>query len=289
MNWHIMDRHRSDITLESIVLMAALVAILSVVASFIFGVQGLALGPLTLVMFWLVEAKAPIAWILRAHRAAPIPPDHPVTRLFAALYRRAGLDQRVSLYYSPSGNFNAYTVGHSGESAIVLNAPVLQYFADEEIAGILAHELSHVVNHDTRFMALAASLASMISQMSFVLILICIITSPIAYMQGHLPAYLGMVVIALLLPSIAIFLQAKLSQAREFAADLGATELLGDPRYLISALVKLERYSGALMLPWIRRTQGYFGSHPNTAERVRRLQSYNEQGYPPHHSGTLGY
>lgn len=283
MNMHAIDRQRSDITTESVLLVAALVAMLSVVASLIFGTEGLIFGPLSLIMFWLVESKAPISWILRMHRALPVPPNHPAARLFAGLVSRADVGQQVDLYYSPSESFNAYTIGHSRASAIVVNAPVFRHFTDEELAGILAHELSHVVNHDTRFMTIAASLATLISQMSFILIVVCVMTLPLAFAQGHVFAYLAMVAIALFLPSIAVFLQAKLSQAREFAADLGATQLLGSPDFLISALLKLERYSGAFMLPWIRRTRQYFGSHPDTLERVQRLESYGS------HQGGAGY
>ena len=282
MNWHVMDHHRNDIGVETALLLMALVAMLSVVASLIFGMEGLLFGPLSLAIFWFFEARAPLSWILRAHRATPVPPHHPAARMFTALVRRAGLRQPVHLYYSPSGSFNAYTIGHSEESAIVVNEPVFRYFSDEELAGIMAHELSHVVNRDTRFMTIANSLATLIAQMAFVLIVVCIVTLPLAIAQGHVFAYLGMVAIALFLPSVSVFLQAKLSQAREFAADLGATELLGEPDYLISALLKLERYSGMFMLPWIRRTQHYFGSHPNTIERIQRLESYGRSRTPRH-------
>lgn len=277
MNMHAIDRQRSDINVESLLLVAALMAMLSVVASLMFGAVGLAFGPLSLAIFWLVETKAPIAWVLRAHRATPIAANHPVGQLFAAIAARAQLGQPVRLYYSPSNSFNAYTIGHSGGSAIVVNAPLFRYFSDEEMAGILAHELSHVANQDTRFMTIAASLATLISQMCFVLIIVCVITLPIAFAQGHVMAYLATVVIALFLPSVAVLLQAKLSQAREFAADLGATRLLGDPDYLISALLKLERYNGMFMMPWIRKTQHYFGSHPDTLARIQRLEAYSRR------------
>ena len=85
------------------------------------------------------------------------------------------------------------------------------------------------------------------------------------------------VAFAFFMPSVAIILQAKLSRAREFAADLGATELLGTPDYLIRALLKLENYNRPFMLPWIRRAQNYFGTHPNTLQRVQRLESYTQR------------
>jgi len=279
----LIDQNRDEIALESTLLMGGLVAMLSAAAGLIFGVEGLLFGPLTLLMFWLVEAKVPVSWVLRAHRALPVPADHPAARMFAGICRRAGIDSDARLYYAPSRNFNAYTIGHSAESAVVLNTPILEYFTDQEIAGILAHELSHVANRDTRFMAIAASIATMISQISFILIITCLITLPIAFAQGAVLSYLGMIVIALFMPTVAMFLQAKLSRTREFAADLGATELLGDPGYLISALLKLERYSGAFLLPWIRRGQDYFGTHPNTIERIERLKSLQPPHYPSDH------
>lgn len=283
MNRRVIDRQRSDIALQSFLLMAALTVMLSLIASFLFGSHAWVFGPLAVVILWLMEARAPIAWILRARGAVPVADDHPVARLFAALAARAAPGQPVRLYYSPSGSFNAYTVGHSEESAIVVNAPLFQYFSDQELAGILAHELSHVANRDTRFMTIAASLATLISQMSLVLIAVCLITLPLAFAQHRVTASLIMIAVAFFLPSIALFLQARLSQAREFAADLGATELLGNPEYLISALLKLERYAGVFMFPWIRRAQAYFGSHPNIVDRVQRLESYSGPRPPGRH------
>ena len=274
MNTHLVDHSRESIGFESTLLMAGLVVMLSLIASFVFGTAGLVFGPLSLALFYLVEAKAPISWMLRAHRAQPLPPGHPASRIFDAIRQRAGLQQDVFLYYSPANTFNAYTIGHSQEAVVVLTQPILDHFTHDEIAGILAHELSHVVNRDTRFMAMAASLAAMISQMSLIVLIFCFITLPLAFAQGHLLVYITMAAVALVIPTIALFLQARLSRTREFAADLGATELLGEPGYLISALLKLERYSSAFLFPWMRRGQGYFGSHPNTLARVQRLKGY---------------
>lgn len=274
-NRYALQQDRSDITLESSLLLAGLVVILSIVSTLVFGLEGLLFGPIAFATFWLFEARAPVDWMLKAHRARPIPRHHPLSRILENLRHRAGIEQDVQLFYSPTPHFNAYTIGHREKSAIVLNAPIIDRFTEREVAGILAHELSHVVNNDIRFMAMAAALGTMISQMSFILLVVGLVTLPFAFMQGAVGQYFLMIAAALITPTIALFLQARLSQAREFAADLGATELLGTPHYLISALMKLERYSGAFLLPWIRRGQDYFGSHPNTLERIRRLKSYS--------------
>lgn len=277
MNWRAIESNRMDIRLESALLLAGLVALLSVMATLIFGADGLLFGPLALGVFWLVRTRVPLDWVLRAHGASPVPFDHPASVMFARLVQRADLHQKVSLFHAPSRNVNAYTIANADEAVIVLNSPVFQYFSNEEMAGILAHELSHVVNRDTQFMTTAGSLTTLVSQISFLVIVLSVISLPMAIAQGRVLAYVATVAFAFFMPSVAIILQAKLSRAREFAADLGATELLGTPDYLIRALLKLENYNRPFMLPWIRRAQNYFGTHPNTLQRVQRLESYTQR------------
>lgn len=276
MNWHVIKQQREEIALESTLLMAGLIAMLSLVSIFLFGPQGLILGPLIPVVLYLVQAKAPISWLLKAHHARPLPTHHPLARIFKRLCQRAGLDHQVQLFYAPVRFLNAYTIGHGDDSAVVINTPILEYFSSQEVTGILAHELGHVMNKDVRYMAVVSVFASMVPHMAFVLLIVAVATLPVVVMQGAVIKLLAMLGTAIALPSLARYIQAKLSRNREFAADLGAAELLGSPEYLISALVKLERYAAESRLPWMQPRQDYYGSHPNTLDRVERLRSYRE-------------
>ena len=228
MNWRAIESNRMDIRLESALLLAGLVALLSIMATLIFGIDGLLFGPLALGIFWLVRTRVPLAWVLRAHGASPVPSDHPASIMFSRLVQRADLHREVRLFHAPSRNVNAYTIANSDEAVIVVNSPVFEHFSSEEMAGILAHELSHVVNRDTQFMSTAASLTTLVSQISFLVIVLSVISLPMAIAEGRILPYLGSIIFAFFMPSLAIILQAKLSRAREFAADRIGAEFLGN-------------------------------------------------------------
>lgn len=277
MNQNKASVNRTAITIETVILMGGLLVLLSLLARFLLGPAGLYLGPLCLIVFLVIESRAPAVWFLRAQGAVPVPGYHPIARLFRGLCDRAGLDHRVRLYYAPANRFNAFTTGHGEDSVVVLNRPILEHFSNGEIAGILAHELGHVANNDIRFMAMAGALTTMISQLAFILLIVAVVMAPAMLFQGSIGSLFIMILAAVLLPYVALYLQAKLSRTREFAADLAAAELLDGPDELIRALVKLEQYSSGFMFPWFRRGNGYFHTHPNTIERVERLRSFRAE------------
>ena len=92
----------------------------------------------------------------------------------------------------------------------------------------------------------------------------------------QLAYFLVSFILVLFLPTVVNILQAKLSQNREFAADLVATKILGSPTHLISALARLENYRRAFSFAWPSRRPTYFDSHPRTLERISRLKSYQD-------------
>jgi heat shock protein HtpX len=144
-----------------------------------------------------------------------------------------------------------------------------------ELTGVVAHEMSHVTNEDTRVMMLADVIGRMTASLSFIGQILIFINLPLFLMgQAHIP-WLA-IVLLLAAPSISSLLQLALSRTREFDADLVAVRLTGDPRGLASALAKMERYQGGwlgtIFMPGRRQPDpSLLRTHPRTEERVRRL------------------
>jgi heat shock protein HtpX len=156
-----------------------------------------------------------------------------------------------------------------------------------ELAGVLAHELSHVRNGDLSVMALADAMTRFTQILSYLAIFLAIFNLP-AWLLGDVDMpFLGLLLLYLA-PSIGSLLQLALSRTREYDADTEGAELTGDPRALASALDKLERYQGSfwedLMFPVPTRRipqPSLLRTHPPTEERIRRLLELEHRELSP--------
>ncbi len=192
------------------------------------------------------------------------------------LARRAGLPASPRLHVVPSRMLNAFAVGRKDDSAIAITDALAQRLSARELAGVLAHEISHIAHEDLKVMAFADVVARYTSAMSTIGIFSLFIN--LMGMAGGYSEPIPWIGVAVLIvaPTVGGLLQLALSRTREFDADLGAAMLTGDPDGLASALQKLEREQGRMweqmMLPGGRNPQpSILRSHPPTAERVSRL------------------
>lgn len=180
---------------------------------------------------------------------------------------------------------NAFATGRSpNKAAVAATTGILQGLSNDELAGVMAHELSHVKNRDTLISTIAATLVGSISF--------------IAQMAGWVFMFgrssndrdgggLGGLVLLILSPILAVLLQMAISRSREFAADKGSADITGNPLALASALVKISK--GNQVKPVyhsdpatahmfiINPLHGgglskLFSTHPPTEERIKRLQ-----------------
>ena len=271
---------------------AALLAVLTALALWIGqrlgGASGLALaGIFVLVMnfasYWFSDRIA-----LAIHRAQPIDRSELpwLFEIVESLSRRAGTPM-PRLYLIPVATPNAFATGRNPRhAAVAVTSGILELCDRRELAGVLAHELSHVQNRDTLTSTVAATLAGLIThavQMLF-------------WFGGSLLggrdddrdggrsglASLGLLIVA---PIAATLLQLAISRTREYAADASGSVLSGDPEALASAVSKLER--GVESLPYDRApatahlfivnplsgnaVMSLFSTHPPIEERIRRL------------------
>ena len=170
---------------------------------------------------------------------------------------------------------NAFATGVDENAAIGITDGILKVFNAREVAGILAHEISHIKHRDTIVMALADTMNRLTAGASQMVIFLLIISVPLVLFGGYQIAWIPLLLL-LVAPSAGNLLQLGLSRTREYAADLEAARLTGDPKGLASALRKLERLTAGrweqVLLPGRRIPEpSLLRTHPPTEERIARF------------------
>jgi heat shock protein HtpX len=209
--------------------------------------------------------------MLRQLGARPLYPGE-VPALFAMLRdicRRAGLSRLPDLYVLHSaGVMNAYALGGPDRSAITLTDGLLAGMTQNEVAGILAHEVAHICNGDASAMTWAGTLHRAITLNA--------LTSLAALRPWDGNAARPLAALLSSASAIGHLLYLALSRIRELAADATALELIDDPQALVSALHKLEcHHNGAYGQSAVAARGGlleFLCSHPATSERVGNLR-----------------
>jgi len=272
-------RHKLRNLAHSALLLCGMVALLYALSWLLLG-PDLALWALAgwaIALFWAPRLSPRIVMgMYRARELAPesFPDGHELLRTLAG---RAGLSRLPRLFYIPSAALNALTLGSKDDAVISVTDGLLRTLTLRELAGVLAHEISHIRNNDLWVMSLADSISRLTSFFSFAGVILLFFSVPMMLLQASL-APLVVSFALIVAPTFASLLQLALSRAREFDADLEAVGLTGDPQGLASALRKLEQHQAGLwervFLPGRRIPDpSLFRSHPTTAERVERLLS----------------
>lgn len=224
------------------------------------------------------------AMVLRMYRAREVRrEDFPAGHaLIDALAARAGLEVRPKLYILPSNMMNAFAVGRQRDSAICLTDRLVRQMSRRELAGILAHEISHIRNEDIRVMAIADMVSRFTSVLSTLGVVSLFLNVPAILMGLPVQVPWFGILILVLAPTIGGLLQLALSRTREYDADFSAAMLTGDPDGLASALSKLEAFQGrhweGMVLPGGRVPDpSLLRTHPRTADRIARLMELKAQ------------
>jgi heat shock protein HtpX len=189
---------------------------------------------------------------------------------------------------------NAFATGRNPEhAAVCVTSGLLSRVNDEELAGVLAHELSHVRNRDTLTMTITATIAGAIAMLANFAFFFG------GYGRNRNPlGLIGMLLVTLLAPIAAMLVQMAISRSREFEADRSGAELSGRPLWLASALQRIDAGAAAIdnqaadanpatahmfiVNPLHGGFAGLFASHPSTEERIARLNAMaTAQGQAP--------
>jgi len=236
------------------------------------------------VSMWVVRQVSP-QLVLTMYKAAEVgPAEFPAGhRIVDELARRAELPAPPRLYIVPSKMMNAFAVGRREDSAIAITDALARNLTTRELAGVLAHEISHVAAEDVKVMAFADMVSRFTSLMSTIG-LFSLILNLVGFAGGYgVQVPWEGVIVLLAAPTVGGLLQMALSRTREFDADLNAAALTGDPDGLATALAKLEKAQGrmweGMMLPGNRIPDpSILRSHPRTEERVERLMALKSAG-----------
>ena len=235
-------RNRAINTLHTWLLAAGSLLLLAVTAWAFGGAAGIVYAVVFGAVSMLVVRRISPQMVLAMYKARPVGgAEFPTgVAIVEELARRAGLPAVPELYVIPSKMLNAFAVGRRDDSAIAITDALVRKLSARELAGVLAHEISHIAHEDVRVMALA----DMVSRFTSLHVdcrpdcrwCSTFSASPAA-MATQVPWLAVLVLLAA--PTVGGLLQMALSRTREFDADLGAAMLTGDPDGLASALTKL--------------------------------------------------
>ena len=262
---------------QSLVLITVMAGFLALLGWMLWGVPGLLMLLSVALLGVLFNPSMSPRMVMRLYGATPISPQQvpELDRLLALLAEKAALPHVPQLYYVPSSMLNAFAVGSRHQAAMALTDGLLRQLNLRELAGVMAHEISHVRNNDLWVMGLADMFSRATSVLSLVGMLMLLLSLPL--MLFGLVAINWLAILLLVFaPSLSSLAQLALSRTREYDADLNAAKLTGDPRGLASALSKIEHAHGGwieqLILPGRRIPDpSLLRSHPDTDERVKRL------------------
>jgi heat shock protein HtpX len=225
---------------------------------------------------------------LAMYRAQPVTREQ-LPRAYQVVERLAAKDgiPVPKIYVIPTESPNAFATGRNPQHAsIAVTHGILSLLDDEELEGVLAHELGHVKNRDILTSSIAATLAGAIT-----------LIARMGYWASLFGGYGGRggrdrngggltaLLMLIVAPFAAMLIQLAVSRSREYEADATGAHTTGNPYALARALQKLEEYSKRVPLPATASTahmfiiapliggsfRSWFSTHPPTQERIRRL------------------
>src|ERR687891_1112369 len=269
-------------TLRTTILMATLGGLLVAIGYAIGGIQIASVFlvialVMNFVSYWFSDKIA-----LRMSGAKPVPEQEPpgLYQMVRELPPRADLPM-PSLHVIPQDQPNAFATGRNPKrSAVAVTQGIMKLLSEDELRGVVSHELAHIRNRDVLIQSVAATIGGAITYLAYMLLW---------FGGGNNNSPLGLVgflAIWLLAPIAASLIQLSISRQREYSADATGASICGNPESLASALLRLEE--GAKAMPMevnqaeeplyiVKPFSGggfarLFSTHPPIDDRVRRLR-----------------
>lgn len=258
---------------HTILYLIGMAAYLILFTYFIFGASALIYLAIGMIAFYFLQGKVSYRTVLKWMKATELTEYH-APQLYLALKNlsiKAHLDKMPKLYYLPSKELNAFSIGNSGDSAVAISDGLINYLSTRELTGVMAHEISHIKNNDLSILSISNMMryvAQNITFVGYVLVFLYFL------MSQDIPVLTLLVLFVS--PFILMLLHLGLSRTREYDADVDAVQLTRDPEGLALALKKIETihrgFLSQIFLPnYTLKVPSVFNTHPPTMERIQRL------------------
>jgi heat shock protein HtpX len=271
---------------KTMVLMAGLMGLFLIAGQLLGGSQGLVLALILGSAFNFVMYFFSDRMVLRMYRAQVVTEEQApeLYRMVDRLRQRAGLPM-PAVAIAPHEQPNAFATGRNPEHAVVaVTTGILKYVPQDELEGVLAHELAHVKNRDMLITTIAAGIAGAISNLPYLLMF-----GGLGGRDDEGGNPFAQLALILLAPIGAMLIQFAVSRQREYEADRVGAQILGRPMPLANALRRLDALAHRIPMqvapaaaplaqvnPLAAHSgglAGLFSTHPSTEERVARLEA----------------
>src|SRR5215831_2793829 len=265
-------------TFKTAFLLTAMTLLLMVIGRAFGGQQGMLTALVIAAVMNFVSYFFSDKLALAAYRAQPVTREElpQVYRIVERLTQKTGLPM-PKIYVIPTDSPNAFATGRNPKHAsVAVTQGILQLLNEEELEGVLAHELGHVNNRDILISSIAATLAGAITYLA---------RFGMFFGGGDREDNRGGGLVGLIMlilaPFAAMLIQMAVSRSREYGADESGAKVTGNPYALASALSKLDAYSKRLPLqatpstahlfiiqPFLGSLGNLFSTHPPIAKRI---------------------
>lgn len=270
------------------ILMAALTAILVFFGQVIGGKAGalyalIFAGAINFIGYWFSDKI-----VLAMYKAKEVK-FHEAPELYGVVQRlttKANMPM-PKVYIIPQSAPNAFATGRNPQhAAVAITQGILGILTEDELEGVLAHELTHVQNRDILIGSIAATVAGAITYLAN-MARWAMIFGGRGNREGRGGSAIGLLVMAIVAPIAALVIQMAISRSREYLADEGGAKMCGKPLSLASALLKMQsqvRYNPMVANPstahmFIINPLGtdfwatLFSTHPLVKDRVKKLET----------------
>jgi heat shock protein HtpX len=271
-------------TLRTFFLLTVLTLVLVFVGGIIGGQSGALIalilaGVMNFVSYWFSDKI-----VIKMYRGEQVT-SGPLFEVVAELCQRNQLPM-PRVYMLPQPAPNAFATGRNPQhAAVAATEGILKVLSREELMGVMAHEMSHVMHRDILIGSIAATIAGAISYLAHMAQWAAIFGGGRDDDEGGGP--IALIAMAIIAPLAAMLVQMAISRSREYVADEGGAKLCGNPFYLANALRKLEMANQAMPMHRVNEATAHmfivsplrgggiatlFSTHPPMAERIKRLE-----------------